>query len=293
VTNIIIGAHVSSSGGIFKSIERGEAIEAEAIQIFPSAPQMWRQTNHKPEAITKFRELHAASTIGAVWLHNIYLANLAAETPAHLEKSVSAVVHALTVADAIGADGVVLHTGSHKGAGMDAVVDQVSEALTHILDEAPGSAILALENAAGQGGAIGKAFSELGMLIERVNSPRLQVCLDTCHTFAAGYDISTAEAVAATVAEFDRAIGLDKLAVLHANDSKMELGGLRDRHANIGEGFIGAAGFKAMLAHPAFEGKVLLLEVPGFPGEDGAKADGPDLENVNRLKQIRDAVLVH
>ncbi|MBT5775042.1 MAG: deoxyribonuclease IV [Dehalococcoidia bacterium] len=290
MAKIVIGAHVSSSGGIFKAIERGEAIEAEAIQIFPSAPQMWRQTNHKPEAIAKFRELHAESTIGSVWLHNIYLANLAADTPEHLEKSIGAIVNALTVADAIGADGVVLHTGSHKGAGMDAVVDQVSEALTRILEEAPGNAILALENAAGQGGAIGKEFSELGMLIERVKSPRLQVCLDTCHTLAAGYDISTPEGVAATVAEFDSAIGLDRLAVLHANDSKMELGGLRDRHENIGEGFIGTAGFEAMLAHPAFKGKVLLLEVPGFPGDDGEKADGPDLENVNRLKKIRDAV---
>jgi deoxyribonuclease-4 len=290
MANIVIGAHVSSSGGIFKSIERGEAIEAEAIQIFPSAPQMWRQTNHKPEAIAKFRDLHARSTIGAVWLHNIYLANLAAATPEHLDKSIDAVVNALTVADAIGADGVVLHTGSHKGAGMASVVDQVSEAVTRILDEAPGSAILALENAAGQGGSIGKEFGELGMIIERVESPRLQVCLDTCHTLAAGYDISTPDGVAITVDQFDDAIGLDKLAVLHANDSKMRLGGLRDRHENIGEGFIGIAGFEAMLAHPAFEGKVLLLEVPGFTGEDGEKADGPDLENVNRLKKIRDAV---
>ena len=292
MANIVIGAHVSSSGGIFKAIERGEAIEAEAIQIFPSAPQMWRQTNHKPEAIAKFRELHAESAIGPVWLHNIYLANLAADTPEHLEKSIGAVLHALTVADAIGADGVVLHTGSHKGAGMDAVVDQVSETLTLILDEAPGNAILALENTAGQGGAIGKDFAELGMLLKRVDSPRLQVCLDTCHTLAGGYDITNHAGVNATMSEFDGEIGLDKLAVLHANDSKTKLGGRRDRHENIGEGFVGIAGFEAMLAHPAFDGKVLLLEVPGVPGEDGAKADGPDLENVNRLKRIRDAVPV-
>ena len=287
---IVIGAHVSSSGGIFKAIERGEAIEAEAVQIFPSAPQMWRPTTHKPEAIAKFRELHAESSIGAVWLHNIYLANLATDEPEHLEKSIGAVLNALTVADAIGAEGVVLHTGSHKGAGMEAVVDQVSDALVRILDEAPGNAVLALENAAGQGGAIGKEFSELGMLIARVASPRLQVCLDTCHAFAAGYDIGSPEGVAATVAEFDDAIGLDRLAVLHANDSKMELGGLRDRHENIGEGFIGTGGFEPLMAHPAFDDKVMLLEVPGFPGADGSKADGPDLENVTRLKRIRELV---
>ena len=287
MTEITVGAHVSSSGGIFKAIDRGLAIEAEAIQIFPSAPQMWRQTRHKPEAIAKFRELHAASTIGAVWLHNIYLANLAAETTDHLEKSVSSVLHALTVADQVGASGVVLHTGSHKGQGIEAVADQVTESLVRILEEAPGEAILALENAAGQGGAIGKEFSELGMLLGRVNSARLQVCLDTCHTLAAGYDITSPAGVAETMRAFEAEIGSDRLAVVHANDSKMPLGGLRDRHENIGDGFIGIDGFGAMLDHPAFVGKVFLLEVPGVPPDDGGKADGPDLENVHRLKNIR------
>lgn len=284
--DFIAGAHVSSSGGIFNAIGNGEKIEAEAIQIFASPPQTWRQTNHKPEAIEKFRTLHAESDIGAVWIHNIYLANLAAELPEQLEKSIDSVRFSLRIADAIGAEGVVLHTGSHKGRGMDAVADQVSDALVEILKDAPGTTILALEDMAGQGGQIGKEFGELGLLLDRVQSDRLQVCLDTCHAFAAGYDIGNPDAIDIAMTEFDNEIGLERLAVVHANDSKVELGAQRDRHENIGEGHIGTEGFEVISSHPAFQGKAFLLEVPGFETE-GAKADGPDLENINRLRRLR------
>ncbi len=289
--DFIAGAHVSSAGGIFNAIGNGDKIEAEAIQIFASPPQTWRQTNHKAEAIEKFRDLHAESGIGDVWIHNIYLANLAAEDPEQLTKSIDSVQFALRIADAIGAEGVVLHTGSHKGRGMDAVIDQVSDALVTIMKDAPGTAILALEDMAGQGGQIGKQFGELGSLLKRVQSERLQVCLDTCHAFAAGYDLSDADAIDVAMTEFDREIGLEQLAVVHANDSKVELGGLRDRHENIGEGHIGNDGFEVIAGHPAFQGKAFLLEVPGFENEDG-KADGPDLENINRLRALRSGVAV-
>jgi deoxyribonuclease-4 len=284
--DFIVGAHVSSSGGIFNAIPNGEKIEAEAIQIFASPPQTWRQTNHKPEAIEKFRELHEASGINDVWIHNIYLANLAAEDPEQLKKSIDSVQFSLRIADAIGAEGVVLHTGSHKGRGMDAVADQVADALVEILKDAPGTALLALEDMAGQGGQIGKDFSDLGLLLKRVKSDRLQICLDTAHAFAAGYDIATSEGIEVAMTEFDDEIGLEHLAVVHANDSKIALGGQRDRHENIGEGHIGIEGFEVITAHPAFQGKAFLLEVPGFENEDG-KADGPDLENINRLKRLR------
>jgi len=287
--DFIAGAHVSSSGGIFNAIGNGEKIEAEAVQIFASPPQTWRQTNHKPEAIAKFRELHAASSVGDVWIHNIYLANLAAEDPAQLAKSIDSVRFAMRIADQIGAEGVVLHAGSHKGKGMDAVADQVADALLEILKDAPGIALLALEDMAGQGGQIGKEFGELGMLLKRVQSDRLQICLDTCHAFAAGYDIGSAEGIEVAMTEFDREIGLEHLAVVHANDSKVELGAQRDRHENIGEGYIGMPGFELITTHPAFQGKAFLLEVPGFETDEG-KADGPDLENINRLKRLRAGV---
>jgi deoxyribonuclease-4 len=291
MAQIVVGGHVSSSGGIFNAITNGEEIEAEAIQIFASPPQTWRQTNHKPEAIARFRELREASAIRDVWIHNIYLANLAAEDPEQLAKSIDAVEFSMRIADAIGAQGVVLHTGSHKGRGMDPVVDQVTEALAKIIEGAPGTAILALETMAGQGGTIGKDLSDLGMLLDRVQSDRLQVCVDTCHTFAAGYDISTREGLDQAMTEFDKLIGLAKLAVVHANDSKVPLGGLRDRHENIGDGHIGYPGFEAIVDHPAFEGKAFLLEVPGIEDEKG-EAHGPDLENINRLKKLRTGAAV-
>ena len=283
---VTVGAHVSSSGGIFTAVERAVAIEAEAVQIFPSAPQMWRPTNHKPEAIARFRELREQHGIVQVWLHNIYLANLAAEDPEQLRKSVDSVVNALRVADAIGADGVVLHTGSHRGRGFDAVVEQVIRALEHILEAAPGDALLALENTAGQGGTIGARFAEVGVLLHAVGSARLALCFDTCHAFAAGYDVARPEGLDATMEEVDREVGLDRLVVVHANDAMMELGSGRDRHENIGDGHIGLDGFHGLLANPAFADRAFILEVPGIPPEGGGKADGPDVENVRRLRAL-------
>lgn len=281
---IQVGAFVSSSGGIFNAIERAEAIEAEAAMTFGSNNRTWRKTVHKPEAVAKFREMHAASSVGEVWLHNIYLANLATDKPELLEQSIDCVINGMTVADALGVEGVILHTGSHQGRGFEAMLGQVTDALQRIIAQSPGDAVLALENAAGQGGVIGSDFAELGTILQAVDSPRLEVCFDTCHAFAAGYDLAGEAGVAETLRQFDAEIGLDHLVVLHANDSMMERGEHRDRHDNIGDGHIGDAGFRAMLERPELQGKAWLLEVPGIEG------DGPDLENVNRLKRIRDAV---
>jgi deoxyribonuclease-4 len=260
-------------------------MEAEAIQIFPSAPQTWRQTRHTAEAYARFRAGCAEAGIAHVWLHCPYLPNLAADDDEQWEKSIDAVVNALTVADGAGAQGVVLHTGSHRGRGIEAVLPRVAAALERIFAAAPGDAWLALENAAGQGGTIGRSFAELGAIVRAVPSPRLGVCMDTCHAFAAGYDITTPGGLDATLRELDTELGLERLRVLHANDSIGELGGQRDRHANIGDGRIGEAGFRTVLAEPRLQGLPLLLEVPGIDGKSG-----PDHENVLRLKRLRDAV---
>ena len=289
---IQVGAHVSSSGGLFNAIDRAVAIEAEACQIFVSAPQTWRPTKHTEAALEQFRARRAETGFGQVWIHNIYLANLASDDPLMIEKSIASVVNAMTVGAAAGADGVVLHTGSHKGLGLEAVLDRVVESLHRILKASPEGPTLALETMAGQGGTIGTKFYDLGALLRAVDSPRLATCLDTCHSFAAGYDIRTREGLDAAVAEYDREIGLDRLAVVHANDSKTPLGGFRDRHENIGDGHLGVEAFEVLMAHPAFQGKAFLLEVPGYPTEKNPKGDGPDLENVRRLKAIRDGVPV-
>ena len=279
-----IGAHVSSSGGLWTSVERAVAIEAEALQIFGSAPQTWRQTKHTPEAFQRFQSARVEAGIGPAWLHCSYLANLASENDEPWEKSIDAVVNALTVAHNAGAQGVVLHTGSHRGKGVEAVLPRVASALERIFEAAPGDTLLALENAAGQGGTIGATFAELGSIIRTVQSPRLAVCLDTCHSFAAGYNVADPAGLDATFEEFDRDIGLERLAIIHANDSKLGLGSTRDRHENIGDGEIGAEGFRTILAHPVVKVRALLLEVPGMEGK------GPDHENVLRLKRLRDEV---
>lgn len=279
----VIGAHVSASGGLWTAVERGLEIEAEAIQIFGSAPQTWRPTNHSPAAFERFRAAREAAGLRAVWLHCNYLPNLAHAEDEQWEKSIAAVTNALTVAHNAGANGVVLHTGSHKGKGIEAVLSRVAAAIERIFADAPGDCLLALENAAGQGGTIGKSWNELGQIVRAVPSERLAVCLDTCHAFAAGYDIAKPEGLSAMLEELDAEVGIGRLAVVHANDSLMEFGSTRDRHQNIGDGHIGADGFRVILANPAFDGIAMLLEVPGIDGQSG-----PDLENVRRLKALRD-----
>ncbi|MYD66202.1 MAG: deoxyribonuclease IV [Chloroflexi bacterium] len=280
---ITIGAHCSASGGLWTAAERAVAIEAEAVQLFGSSPRAWRQTQHKPEAFQRFRELSAEAGLAPAWLHGSYLVNLAAPSDQQYERSIDSVVNALTVAHEAGAAGLVLHTGSHREAGLEAVLPRVLMAIERIIDMTPDDATLALETSAGQGGTIG-SFTDLGVILDAVRSPRLQVCVDTCHVFAAGHDLRSEDGVTEMVERFDEEIGLEHLAVVHANDSKGELGGNLDRHENIGDGEIGYDGFRAVLGSMAFTGKTFLLEVPGIEN------DGPDLENVQRLKAIRDEV---
>jgi deoxyribonuclease-4 len=276
-----IGAHVSSAGGLDKTVERACAIGAEAIQLFASAPQSWRPTEHSDEEYQRFRELAAEAGIENSFLHGIYLVNLATESSEQLGRSVGSLKLAMKTASRMGARGVIFHVGSHKGAGFDEVVGQILEAVSDVLDYSPADAWLILENSAGMGGSIGSRFSELGAIIHRVGDDRLRVCLDTCHTLAAGYEVRTTPGIDATMAEFDREIGLDRLVAVHANDSKVDLNGGKDRHENIGQGFIGEEGFLSLFAHPAFAQMPLLLEVPG------TDRSGPDRPNVDALRDIR------
>ena len=280
-----IGAHVSSNGGLINAIKNANLIKAESFQIFPGPPQMWRHTKYTDEAIDDFIKLREKKAINEIWIHNIYLANMAAEGDEHLEKSINSVIDALSLANKIGAEGVVLHTGSHKGKGFNKVQRKVISSIKSVLKNAPKETKLALENSAGQGGAIGSDFEELFYLIDRINDQRLGICLDTCHAFAAGYDLRKKDIIETIVQDFSNSISIDKLFVFHANDSLMELGSQKDRHENIGEGHIGIKGFKNLLNNKNFKNLSFILEVPGFPSED-KKSKGPDLENVQRLKNL-------
>lgn len=282
-----IGAHVSTSGGISKAVARGREIGCESIQIFGSSPQSWAFKPVPQAEVAAFRQEAAKTGLGPVFLHAIYLINLGTPNQANLQKGVQSLIDYMNLAADIGAAGVIFHPGSHQGVGYEGIFRQAVGAIEQVLESAPGGPegpCLAVENMAGMGQHIGARFEELGQILQAVGSPRLRVCLDTQHSFAASHDLTTREGVEAMMVEFEQSIGLEKLAAVHANDSKGPCGCGVDRHANIGEGFIGEAGFEAIMGHSAFRGVPFFLEVPGFDGK------GPDRQNVEILKNIRQRV---
>ncbi|MDA0733069.1 MAG: deoxyribonuclease IV [Chloroflexi bacterium] len=279
-----IGAHVSASGGISKAVGRGVEIGCETIQIFGSSPQSWAFKPIADAEVESFRQQASETGLGPVFLHAIYLINLGTTNQTNLTKGIDSLVNYMTLAANIGAGGIIFHPGSHKGAGYDAIFDQAVDSIKTVLDQSPEGPYLCLENMAGMGQHIGAKFQELGDIIKAVDNPRLRICLDTQHSFAAGYDLTTQKGVNLMMTEFDQAIGVDKLAAVHANDSKQPCGSGVDRHDNIGEGLIGEAGFEAIMGHPAFRDVPFFLEVPGFDGK------GPDQRNIEILKDIRHRV---
>jgi deoxyribonuclease-4 len=279
-----VGAHVATSGGISKAPGRGAEIGCEAIQIFGSPPQGWAFKSVPGEEIEAFKQGIAEADIGAVFLHAIYLINLGTPKEDNLGKGIQSLINYMGLAADIGADGVIFHPGSHGGAGYEAVFTQIVSSVSSVLENSPEGPKLVVENMAGMGQHIGAKFEDLGKILEAVDSPRLGVCLDTQHSFAAGYDLTTGEGIDAMIEEFDRDVGVDKLAAVHANDSKRPRGSGVDRHDNIGDGFIGEDGFEAIMRNPAFKDVPFLLEVPGF------EAKGPDQQNIDILKRIRQKI---
>ena len=276
-----IGAHVSTAGGISKAVGRGVEIGCEALQIFGSSPQGWAFKPVPGDEVEAFRQEMTEAGMGPVFLHAIYLINLGTAKEDVLAKGVQSLINYMGLASAIGAAGVIVHPGSHGGAGYEAIFPQVVSSIRTVLENSPEGPALALENMAGMGQHIGAKFSDLGRVLEAIDSPRLKVCLDTQHCFAAGYDMATREGIDAMIAEFDGEVGVSNLLAVHANDSKRPLGSGVDRHDNIGDGFIGEDGFAAIMGNPAFHDTPFLLEVPGFEGK------GPDQQNIDILKKIR------
>jgi deoxyribonuclease-4 len=241
---------------------------------------MWRPTAHKPEAIERFRAKRREAGIGGVLCHALYLCNLAAPDDEVYEKSIRAMRNTVDAACAIGADAVVFHVGSHLGAGFETGLERACSALTQILERCAGDTWLCMENSAGTGATIGRSLEELGVLLERLDRhPRLGVCLDSCHLYVSGYDVTDRGAVDELVSELDERIGLDRLRALHINDSAAELGSNRDRHANIMEGLLGE-GLGAFLAHPAFQHLGAYLEVPG------ENKQGPNAGEIQKLRDL-------
>ncbi|EHN12237.1 Endonuclease IV [Patulibacter medicamentivorans] len=269
----LLGLHVSPAGGLPKAIERGVALGCESIQIFSQSPRRWAPTNHSEESIAEFREALAASPIQSVVIHALYLANAATPDPELREKSLAAITHSLRVGDAIGADGVVLHPGSAKDGDPAIGIENCGEVFKEALAESDHCPLL-LEDTAGTGGTLGRSFDELHRLLEVSGGhERIGLCLDSCHLLASGYDVRTASALDAVLAEADASFGLDRLRCIHVNDSQTPLGSNRDRHAPLGEGEIGEEGIAAVLSEPRFGGLPVIFEGPGTEGKEPTAAD--------------------
>jgi deoxyribonuclease-4 len=276
-----LGAHVDSSGGLHLAFERAKAMGAQAIQIHPTPPGFWGSPKLDETRIANFKEAAAKHGHPPFYFHAVYLINLAGDDPTLRQRSESTLTGYLKAADELGVNGVIFHTGSHKGAGFEARLPSITAHLQHVLERAsPQTAKLLIENNAGLGGCVGARFEEIAQMLSALdNDPRVSVCFDTCHAFASGYDERTAADVKKTIDELHRVIGLSRVDVIHCNDSVTGLGSNRDRHANIGTGEIGEEGFRALLHEPRLAKLPFILEVPGAGG-------GPDAEQVAVLKRL-------
>ena len=275
---MLLGGHCS--GGIKKALENAHAFGMDSVQLFAQSPRTWRFPDHDPADLEAFRARREELGTGAVAIHAVYLLNLASTKADFYEKSVDTLSKTVDAACAIGAEAVVFHVGSHQGAGFDAGLDRVVPALAQALERCDDTTWLCMENTAGTGDTIGRSLEELAALYEALDHhPRLGVCLDSCHLFASGYDVTDPDELDRVVRQLDALIGLDRLRVLHVNDSKTPLGSNRDRHDNIGDGLMGNK-LAVFLGHPKLQGLPALLEVPGADGH------GPDLEQMTKLRKL-------
>ena len=279
-----IGAHVSAAGGYKNAISNGTELGCDAIQFFPSAPHSWYTKQPSSSQISEFNTLFKSSSIKSVFLHAIYLINFATADSEHLKKSIDSMVTFMKIASDIGASTVVVHPGSHKGLGFERVQDQLIESINEVVEESPDGPMIALENMSGMGSQICSDLDELLNVVTKINSDRVGICLDTQHAYAAGYDLRQKKICDDIISSISNQIGLNKLCVIHANDSKTGLGSHLDRHENIGEGHIGDNVFLNLMKGLATTDMPFILEVPGF------KHKGPDIENITKLKTIQKQV---
>ena len=287
---IVIGANVSSAGGVLQTLPRAKALGVQAIQFFASSPRSWQRRVISTETAKEFREGLLASGF-ELWIHGSYLMNFATDKPVALEQARQSLTQDLADCAALGGKGVIFHLGSHRGRGVEQVIEQIIQTLGAIAESTSevngyhlrgenGQPWIVIENSAGMGGSIGSKLEELGQIVKRLPEDRAKVCLDTQHLFAAGYPIHEEKGMARFIEDFDREVGLARLVALHCNDSKIAFGGGVDRHANISEGEIGEAGIQVITHHAKLQNLPFLLEVPGV---DHA---GPDKANVDRLRRI-------
>lgn len=259
-----LGSHMSAAGGCDLALTRAADCEMTSCQLFTKNERQWNAKPLDPAMVERYFVQREATGITRVVAHDSYLINLASPDDALWAKSREALKEELRRCDALGIVGLVSHPGAHVGSGVDAGIGRIVEAINRVVDEMPGgTSVLLLETTAGQGTVLGRSFEELAQIIAGIEDPsRVGVCLDTCHIFAAGYDIRDEVTYASTIAAFDDIVGLDRLRCIHLNDSQKGVGMHVDRHAHIGEGEIGTAAFGFLLNDPRLDGLIGILETP-------------------------------
>ncbi len=279
---LAFGSHMSASGGVERALARGEAIPVESLQLFSKNERQWIAKPLDPEVVERFHDEVERTGITKLVVHDSYLINLASPKPDILEKSLPAFADELQRCDTLGVPYLVTHPGAHTGSGVDAGIARFAQSLNEIFAGMPDSKTLTLlETTAGQGTSLGRSFEEIAAIIDLVEDrARVGVCLDTCHIFAAGYDYRTPETYAATMAHFDRVIGLDRLKVIHLNDSRNPLGSNKDRHDHIGDGEIGLEGFRQFVNDPRLDGLPGILETEK---DDGGENDRRNIATLRSL----------
>ena len=277
---MLLGAHVSISGAIHMSVDRAVELGCTTFQIFTRNPRGWTYTKLKKAEVNEFRRKFEAAGFRVAMAHMPYLPNIASPKRDIYEKSVRSLVAELERCGALGLELLVVHVGSHLGAGLEKGVEQVANAVNRAVEAVDNQVKVLLENMAGQRNSCGSRFEDIAEILSRVkNADRVGVCLDTCHLLAAGYDIRSEEAVDATISRFDKVVGLNRLWAVHLNDSRGGLGSGLDRHEHIGMGNIGENGFKAFINHPAIRDKPMVIETP----EDERGNYATDLAKLRKL----------
>ena len=264
------GTHASAAGGVDKALQRSLDVNATSCQIFTKSERQWRAKPLEDDVIERFHKERERTGIRQIISHGSYLINLASPKDDLIQKSMGGLTEELTRAQILGLIGVVLHPGAHTGSGVETGIATFADSLNRLHEQLPEiTALTLLETTAGQGTALGRSFEEIAAIMDQVEAKeRVAVCLDTCHIFAAGYDIRTAEGYKQVMDEFDRVIGIDKLRAIHLNDSKMPLASNKDRHEQIGDGEIGIEGFRALVNDPRLSGIPGILETEKDPDGD-------------------------
>jgi deoxyribonuclease IV len=288
-----LGAHLSIAGGLPRAVDRAEASRCEALQIFTKSAGQWRARPLPPAEVARFRRRVQETGLRTVVAHNSYLINLAAADPGLRAQSLAALAEELDRADALGLDGLVMHPGSYTTGSEEEGLRLIAHGLGALLGRrrSSGTRIL-LEHTAGQGTNLGHRFEHLRIILDLLDegpagSERVGVCLDTCHLVAAGYDITSEAGYAATLAAFDRIVGLGRLRVFHLNDSKKPCGSRVDRHEHIGKGCLGLEPFRWLLNDPRFAGMPMLLETPKLETPESRRRSDLDPWDARNLRALR------